>query len=342
MYYLHNATMEESTTYYDNLIARYLSGEATPEQIQEISDWLVTGPENLAHFEQLHKVWLLSTRDAIDQNVNLTKEWNQIATRIKTEVPVKQMPARKPGQKMLIWAAAAAAILLLTAIPGIYFFLNNQTTSISATTSGLIYDLPDGSKITLKKGAAIEFDKEFGTGNRNIEMTGEAYFEVKHMSEIPFTISGGEARIQVLGTQFNVRALPNEDQVTVVLTSGSVSLWFDANNKKSTILKPGEKAEMNLREKKIEAGVNPDVNYMAWKTRQLRFENSSLNEVMQAISAVYEINYQPLSQSLSACRLTASFDNMQLQEVLDVVGSTLDLQFTLDNNTIKISGQGCN
>lgn len=332
--------MEESTTYYDNLIARYLSGEATPEQIQEISDWLLAGPENLAHFEQLHKVWLLATRDAINQNLDLTKEWSNITARLKAEVPVKQIPVRKPRQKMLIWAAAAA-ILLLTAIPGIYFFLNNQTTSISATASGLIYDLPDGSKITLKKGAEIEFDKDFGTGNRNIEMTGEAYFEVKHMSEIPFTISGGDARIQVLGTQFNVRALPDEDQVAVVLTSGSVSLWFDTNSKNSTILKPGEKAEMNLRNKKIEVGVNPDINYMAWKTRQLRFENSSLNEVLQTISSVYEIDYQPLSQSLSACRLTATFDNMQLQEVLDVVSSTLDLQFTIDNNTIKISGQGC-
>lgn len=339
--------MEEKTTYYEGLIAAYFSGEAVPEEIMQLSAWLTESQANLDSFETIRKAWLLTGKDALSSSVDLEAEWKAISSKLTPEVHEVAVPEAKATRGRMInllssWKAAAALVVLLVSATAVFYLNFSPDMVIAQAESGNLEQiLPDGSIVSLFKGSEIEYPSQFKGNKREVRLEGEAYFNVKRDITKPFIVSGNNARIEVLGTSFNVNTKASGDEVSVVLTSGKVSLYFEGGESENIILQPGEKAKMNNSKKVITTGINADPNYMAWKTGRIVFENSSLDQVISTLNKVYDQKFRLGNPQLSGCSLTATFDQQPLGSVIKVIEATLDVEITKVEGALVINGLGC-
>ncbi|MFH1118337.1 MAG: FecR domain-containing protein [Bacteroidota bacterium] len=336
--------MKESTTYYEGLMAAYFSGEATSTEIMLLSAWLTEDQANLDSFEAFRNAWLLTGKDALSSGIDLDNEWKAISSKITTghDVPVVTAGKGRLISILSSWKAAAAIVILMVGAATVFYLNTGQEMVITKADAGnLEHLLPDGTIVALHMGSEIEYPARFSENRREIKLEGEAYFSVKRDVTKPFIVSGNNARIEVLGTDFNVNTNDGDDMVSVVLTSGKVSLYFNGSESDPIILHPGEKAEMNISKKVISTGLNPDPNYMSWKTGRIVFENSSLVQVIATLSKVYQQEFILGNPQLSGCRLTATFEKQPLSSIIRVIESTLDVEILSRNGVMVINGSGC-
>ena len=144
--------------------------------------------------------------------------------------------------------------------------------------------LVDGTKVWLNANSSLKFFTALGNHERKVSLTGEAYFEVSHDRSRPFIVHAHQQDIRVLGTKFNVRALRHESQTT--LLEGKVSL-----REGQFVLKPGEQLTtrdgIDLPVKQVEVE-----SFLAWKDGYFLFNNEPLVEVMEKISAWYDVEVE--------------------------------------------------
>ena len=344
--------MNENSTYYTNLITRYFSGETSEDELRVISDWLKTDPRNEEEFRQLQKIWQLLEKHKINSSVNTDLEWIEIQKKMgaafsdKEAQPkvIKLIPEknRKVPASPKIWKIAATVTILLAVSFLLYFNLSKQQdVVVTAQTSNIVRVLPDGTVVSLHAGSQIAYPAKFGSKTRQVELKGEAYFEVTHNKTKPFVVVSGDARVEVLGTKFNVNTRKAAGTIEVVLTSGKVSVYYKENPKENILLNPGEKAVLLAGQKQISKSANTDPNYMAWKTRVLVFDNETLAEVINTLQDVYQTPVKLAVPALADCRVTASFNDQSLESVLQVIKETLDIQVKQNGKVIEVSGNGC-
>ena len=152
--------------------------------------------------------------------------------------------------------------------------------------------LPDGTKVWLNAASSISYPTAFTRNERQVILTGEAYFEVAHNSNMPFKINvNGKAEVEVLGTHFNVNAYDNETTINTTLLEGSVRVELNADMPAIT-LKPGQQAQVGEVGKQSIAKVINDADIdkvMSWKNGLFNFEGASLAEIMRQLERWYDI-----------------------------------------------------
>jgi len=343
--------MNKNSTYYSSLITRYFSGETTEDELSVLSDWLKADPENEKLFTQYRKTWQLVEKQKINSRIDIDHEWKNMQVKMNPDVlpndshvKVLQVTRKKSliSSYRSIWlAAAAVVVLLISTIQLYYYFSKPANITVTAQAQNMEQVLPDGSVVSLHAGSQIIYPEEFTSKTRKVELKGEAYFKVTHNKAKPFIVSSGDARVEVLGTQFNVNTKTSAGTMEVVLTSGKVSVYYKANPKENVLLDPGEKAVLRPEQNLISKSANTDPNYMAWKTRVLVFDNETLDQVVNTLQNVYQTPVTLADPALSDCRVTVSFDGQSLESVLQVLKGTLDLQVIQKGKSIEITGKGC-
>jgi len=342
--------MNETTEYYIDLIARYFAGEATPDEIISLSSWIKETDDNRKLFTDYKKAWELSEQLAIDRKVNLDDEWEKLAGRISASVTsqdrdVKTLNISAVKKKPVFagWLKLAATLLVLIASASViyYYFLTTGMKKITAENGILEVNLPDGSTVSLNKGAVVEFQEKFNK-NRIVRLKGEACFQVAHDPEKPFIVEGDHANVEVLGTVFNVKTSNRKGNMEVVLTSGKVSLYFDSRPGEKVILNPGEQAELSYKTQSIHKTANRNLNYMSWKTKHIVFDNVMLEDILEILESVYHVDIRLAEPGLATCRVTATFDQQPLSSVLKVLMTTLDLKSDEQGSVFILSGKSCN
>jgi transmembrane sensor len=327
--------METNETYYIDLIISYFKGEASEEDIRFLEEWVKSDPANAKQFGEYARTWSHLEHDRIEAETDLDAEWKrfQFVTR-----------RSQPGVRKNFILRIAALILLL-AIPAFIayrYFAPAPAIVLSAGTTTREVTLPDGSTVTLNAGSTLEYPEKFKGGSRNVSLNGEAYFTVTHDENHPFTVSGREVLVKVLGTEFNVNTRAENGKMEVVLTDGSVSLSFRDQTTEPVVLIPGEKGEIPANMSGISKSVNHDPNYMAWKTHHFVFADMPLSRVVATLSSAYHTPIIIRMNHTGNCRITAAFDKQPLESVLNVLKATLNLQIARTGTGYEITGSGCN
>ena len=342
--------MEENSTYYTDLLTRYFSGEIQGDDLRLLSDWLKEDPKNEETFKQYQKTWQLVEKQHSHSTINVYQEWDAMQTKMADSDPgdkakVVSIIPDKPKNIHFVFkilkVAASVTILLALSFLLYFYFSKPENIIVTARATTIEQTLPDGSVVSLHAGSQIIYPEKFASNQRNVELKGEAYFKVAHDKTKPFVVASGDARIEVLGTQFNVNTHSADGAMEVVLTSGKVSVYYKAKPKDNVLLLPGEKAELIVEQKQIRKSANTDPNYMAWKTHILTFENENLAQVIFTLQNVYQTPILLSGNQLAGCRVTASFNNQTLGSVLEVLKETLDLQISQKGNVIEVAGKGC-
>jgi transmembrane sensor len=345
--------MEKDLTYFIDLITRYLSGEATPDEVITLSGWLKSNSENQKMFEEYQKTFDAIEESRINSAIDVNDEWNKFRTKIKNEPEVKKeakiIPLEteykiRPNYFARIMRVAAIFILVAASAYVLYYYLRSDKPEIQqlvAQNESVESKLPDGSSVTLNTGSTLDYPEKFESSKRTVTLKGEAYFNVSHDEARPFIISAENICVEVLGTSFYVNTNGENGNIEVILTSGKVAVYQKDKPAERTILEPGEKAEFSKTEQKIIKTENDDENYMSFKTKKLVFSDTPLDEIVQTLNKVYHADIKIKSKSIADCHVTVTFDNQSLDAVLNVLKATVNLKIVKSGSSIEISGNDC-
>ena len=351
--------MESNTTYYTDLITKYLSGEISSEEIRVLSSWIKSDPENEKLFFEYRNTWITVETTKLDSKLMVDEEWNNLEARIKesqkpearsqnyvVKVHRMQIPSwmMTGGGSKLIRTARIAALFLLVAIPAFFIYRHftvPRQVMLSAAGQMMEINLPDGTTVSLNSGSSIEYPEHFNGKIREINLKGEAFISVKHLEHCRFVINAGNVRVEDIGTTFYLNTMKAGEKMEVILTEGEAAVYFRDDPSGQVRILPGEKADIALAGKRISKSMNSDENFLSWKTKRLVFSNSTMPEVVALLNKVYHSDIKLSGDGIHNCRLTAIFDNQSLESVLNVIKSTLDVSITTNGSIIEISGGKC-
>lgn len=322
----------------DNLIALRLSNQINEEQNTILNEWLNQSDENKKYFHDVERVWNLTDIDSTF-NPDVNAAWNKIKAELKLSQEAKVVSINKPGFKL--YRVAAALVVLL----GLGIFLYNSVKSPEMVqyatneneTKELI--LPDNSKVILNANSSISYPEKFDGDVRNIELKGEAFFEVTKNKEKPFIINTYDTYTKVLGTSFNVKALSENENVTVSVATGKVEVGFLSNDLKVQ-LTPGNTAIIDVKNIGIQKVENSVENITAWKTGVLTFDDQLLSVLINDIELLYNVNIEADSKILD-CHFTGTFNKPELTEILNVLELSNGITHSEKDGIIYLNGKSC-
>ena len=339
-------------TYYELLLTKYLNGQCTESELKIISE-LLTGAENRAILpELLHRASL-----KFHSGFKMKKDHgDELWKHVSHEIRVWDRRSTRKNLLFSIIRIAASLVLILGVayLVHIYFFTGPEVIYVNKTTvrgQRLTFQLSDGSKVKLNAQSTIIFPEKFDENTRKIQLSGEAFFEVKRDPNRPFIVSSGHVNTEVLGTAFNINAFPGEDIVVTVATgkvnvstgmrSPPIGNSSDRQNLKEVILTMGQQAIYHISNKHLaRREVEPD-NYMGWKDGKLRFEETPLGEVAEILQRWYDVDIRFDNEQLVSCTVTSTFKSESIEDVLEELKFIFKLNYTMDDRNIVISGKGC-
>jgi len=330
--------MGENNTYYEDLISRYLGGEASPEDISRLEAWLEADPANKAIFREMRRAWSIDSALRVDQLLDTDVEWAGMAERIGISEEPKSRQMSTQTRRSFLRIAAVFLLLIIPSMVYYWFFLPAGRDLLVAETHMVETELSDGTQVALNAGSTLNYPKEFEGKERKVSLDGEAYFDVAHVDKKAFVINARDLNIRVLGTSFYVNTRAENQTMEVVLMEGSVQLEY---NDKNMLLEPGDKAVVLLQHGDIVKQTNRDPNLLAWKTRKLQFDNTPMQEIVEVLENVYHKKIVVLNPDINNCRITATFERESLETVLMVLQSTIDIRVRPNGDSIELSGKGC-
>ena len=326
--------MKKVDEHIENLIALYYSGEADEQEKQELLAWVEQDPENRQYFYDAGKLWRGVARTEIDTEA----EWRAFRDRLTRMGERRQQAFLRRRMTMRLAVAAAVLVAVVFGVTVISFLR-----PVSFATAGVPGEvvLPDSSRVYLNAWSTLKYPRHFSGKTRRVALSGEGYFEVTRDALHPFTVQAAGALIRVLGTSFNVMAYDTTAMVEVVVNTGRVALSPEKDHDKTVVLEPGNKGVFDPAKGKLTKTENTDVNYLAWKTRRMVFDNEALSVIVQTLNRVYHTDIVIESGGAGACRVTATFDRLSLDAVLHILESTLGLEVHKKGKKIILSGEGC-
>lgn len=320
-----------------NLATKYLSGNARPEEIQELEAWVLADPKHKQQFTDLKKAWMLSGLIQSENRVDVEKQWAQTEKLLsgngkKESTKVVSMESR------FMRYAAGLAILLVAAFL-LWQYLGSDKPMIVQTTDSIQQvKLPDGTLVTLNQASSIKYETNNEQTQRLVTMIGDAYFDVERDETKPFIISAGEVQVEVLGTAFYIDSRIDEPEVQVIVEEGSVGVKV---GEQEVVLTANEKAVYQKAGQTLVEQPNGDTNFKSLQTNILEFKNTKITEVVFVLNRHFNTNITIQVTDLSNCEITATFDHKSLETIIAVIEQTLGITAEKIDGNYVLSGDKC-
>lgn len=323
----------------DELLAAYLLGELNETQANEVSQWLAKSEENMRHFEQIAQVWNGATKEK-EVSFNANKAWNNIAPKVQ----------KKPFYQSPLFRVAAAVIIILGAA-NLLFNLSNSNTEVFTNELLAVNDvvndtLQDGSVISLNENTKLSYSDNFNTNTRTVKLEGEAFFDIERDTSKPFIIELDQSSVKVLGTSFNIKSDPKDELVSVYVKSGVVLFEYLSNSKDSTYLSvtllAGDKVVYNKTTHRLEAANDTSTaTEIYWMNKELIFDGIRLGQVTNVLESVYEVKITITEETSKNCLLTTNFQNANIDQIMEVIAITFELELEKTNQGFTLNGASC-
>lgn len=306
----------------EDILNKLSSEELSKEEREMLEIWKNESVDNAKALQQLHQISDVNLEDYKSYDVD--NAWEKVSSKIE-----KSPSTYSLGK----WALAFFIIAGVVAFG--YFTLKDKEPAYPQHYASAVnkkdINLEDGTIVTLDKASSINIDDP-----RSVVIEkGRAYFDVTRDEDNPFTVKTSKGYIEVLGTEFSV--LSTEDLVEVMVTEGTVR-YVDGNRK--VALSVGD--YIKVADGNITKLSNHESNYLSWKDDKLIFRNTPLTTVIEDIERHYgqKIVIKDIDNSVS-CRLTSTFQNQSLKEVLTELKSVLGVKFTRNGDIFEIVEIDC-
>ena len=330
--------MEERIKY---LFKQYLNNACTRKEFDEFFSYINEASHNELIRELIKKAYEEtgqpgSSLTYVDERGNLviTKpDWNEESV---TQVKQKKSP-------MLLVAIAGIAVLL-----GGVIWLNFQlrpmkkpervATLAKKMTGRSEYRymlLPDSTQVWLNAASTLEYPPQFAAGKREVYLTGEAYFDVKHADKQPFLIYTGKVTTMVLGTAFNINAYPGRENIIVSVSRGKVRVNYEA--KEVATLTQGQQVKVNSNNNTVIQKKMAITEAAPWQQGNLQYDDETISDIVADLERNYDVTIRVQNETVAKERISTSFRrDVGIENALKVLCNITDTHLKLENNMYVI------
>lgn len=342
------------------LFNKYINKKCTPDEKMELFR-LLDNPNADAALKQLLDELVANT----DAEIKLSEEsGNNILQAIlgeqRREVPYQPIRKLSTNRYRLWWSVSAASVLLMFSIA--YWFFSyqqqDQRDTIAAktdshtrqflsagTTTGQWKNilLADGTRVWLSPASSIQYPAVFTGNTREINLSGEAFFEVAHDPAHPFIIRSGDIETRVLGTSFNIRAYDNQDDISVTVVTGKVNVT-DKAKAEHVELVANQRAVFHRNTTKLEkenAGDNQAPDLLRRKDGMFVYTYEPLQKVIDDLREYFGVEIK-VAPEIKECKVMANFyANQEIQEILEPIALAINGSVQTINDEFILTGKGC-
>lgn len=357
------------------LVSLKLAGEAPAEDLAELESHMQEFPEKRFHFEKMNVLWqaqgekTLSKEGAFNRHMQrLSNHLSEPVLQYETGLPVESLPSVKKGgaiYRRMAWFTTAAASVFL-----VWFFAlrpgKQDTMSQAARAQNEIstkkgskstkIQLPDGTEVWLNADSRISYNENFQGKIREVQLTGEAFFDVKKDESRPFVIHTPVVDIRVVGTAFNVRSYADEKNTETSLIRGAVEVTVHNNPDTIYRLKPNDKLIVDnnpVKEELVSQGLTQkeqpisrplailskvkfkkneiNATETLWVRNKLAFDKAPLEEIALMIERWYDVKIHITNEQLKKKEFTGTFEDEDLKLVLEALHLGSGFNYTFIN-----------
>lgn len=335
-----------NSTRFTELLKLYLDDKATSEEQEELMQLIHEGSYDEALKDSINATLFNSSFCEDMDPEKAHKVLKGILGTVNEEekiIPIR--PARN-------WRWVAAAAFLVMAASAGWWVLKmepapqqlitmQEKLSTAVFTGKQFVNLPDGSSVLLNEGSELSYSDSFGKRAREVALTGEGYFDVRHDPSKPFKVLTGKVTTTVLGTAFNVRAYPGQQEIKVTVTRGKVQVGDDQRT--FGVITPDQQIAVNTATNDFVKTDFDAEKAEAWKSRYLILDDVSMEDAVKTMEKKYKVKITLANDELKECRISATFLNDEsLEQVLTVVSGVVHATYSIQpDGNVKIKGEGC-
>ncbi len=347
-------------------LINYLSGNFSESDSLILKAWLDKNQEHKLFLDQVTDIWQASHYSEISKKINVQSVWNELEGQLHQK--------KNPFQwKRWLQIAAVASVSMVFGAIG-YYFINTNVSSYTPTAQTIEYVAPlgsrsyvklnDGSKVWLNSGTSITYSNDFGIKNRDIKLSGEAFFEVAKNKQIPFNVNTGEINVTAIGTKFNVKAYKEEKTIETTLIEGSVKLASDiVKLQENLLLKSNEKAIFTRKTQAFDINKQNNSNshqeekvvnkpamqiiqaidpapIVSWKEKRWIISNEKLGALSVKLERRYDVNFIFDSDLLKDYSFGGTLEDETLEQILKAISYTAPIKYIIDGKTVYIMADG--
>ncbi len=315
----------------DALIAKYLKGACTPDERSEFERWRKSSPQNEKLFLRSEEAWRLACADPAKSISSREIVWAKVSRHI----------FRQYSRQMLIRVAAvAASVALLIGFSLSYWIWNgryhDQNREITLNVPGGVRSkttLPDGTVVWLNSSSTLRYPLFFDGNSRNVELIGEAFFEVKPDRKKPFMIRSNEIQVRVVGTSFNFRHYTEDSHAVLAVETGKVSLSHGSSG--PVVVSANQYVKVDNSTGKLNIFEARNDHFSSWRDNKIIFRNEPFGNVLNELSRKYNVLFEIRDDQVKTYTYTATFENLTLEDILELLKMSSPINYKSENLTIN-------
>jgi transmembrane sensor len=324
--------------YTDILISKFLSGNAAAEEMEELEKWKASAEENRLLVEKSVLVWTKGDNYLDEQ---LFKQDKSELDAAYSRYLSNRIIGIKKRSVMYRWAAILVIPVALAV--GWYLFgryaptFDAQFCEINAPRGHVAKAvLPDGTEVWINTGSSVIYNASaFNRDSREIQLKGEAYFEVTPGAEKPFTVVTPHAQVRVTGTAFNVNAGQASQLFEAVLATGEIELLLNTEDRKTLKVKPNQRVIFNAISKQVDVEQVEAEMFTSWRNGEIIFKDATLNNLIKELERIYDIRFHLQPENLGDLRFRGMFSyNNNLIEALEKIKKSSNVDYYIENKEV--------
>lgn len=339
------------------LLTRKIAGEATLEELGELSYLFTKYPDSVYYEALLEQVWELGNNE---NAIDLDETFHNHKLKYHAELDFELDATLKPvyyKRPVFLYAALCCFVLLISS----FFIINydspdNEERIEIVAGKGVRKEikLPDGTVVQLNSDSRISYDMDMQrNATRDINLTGEAFFKVAHDKSKPFIVKTDKVSIKVLGTEFNLKDYPGDAESETTLMKGSVELTINGRTDQKFVLKPSEKLALRRKVEKhssqrsnsvlvieniapVKVGNQEYIEEISWTENKFVFENESFEELLPKLERWYNVQIKLEDPKIQSYKFTGVFINENIIQALEAMQLIKSFNYKLEANEVKI------
>lgn len=326
----------------NKLISGYLKNELTEEGRIQLIEWLESDPENKEFLFGMKEAYLSGKWNELSKKADTVNEWKKIRKKIQSSKKGTSL-----SRRIFIKRITAVAAMFLFFIVGHeadkYFFKEDITYFTIETKAGehTSVILSDGTSIKLNSMTKLIYPSHFNKGVREVQLDGEAIFDVKQLGDTPFLVNINDYNIKVLGTHFNVSAYATDSLFTTTLEQGKIEISGLKNNPSyQTRLNPGtEFVYQRTSGKGYVRKADVDLA-LSWASGRIIFKDASLMQIASRLERKFGYKFLIKSDKVAALKYTATIEKEDLNQILyniSVVTPLVNYTINEDEQTVLLT-----
>ncbi|MGQ7869234.1 FecR family protein [Sunxiuqinia sp. sy24] len=302
-------------------LKRYtLNQISDPSELKEVIQWIEASPENRNEYNRLKNAWAYASFANYDDLAGRGFEKRPIVRMIPLDM------IKYAAIFILAFIGGGASIYLIEGNANQKFAVNEVIVPLGENAEVI---LPDQTHVWLNSGTRLKYPSNFNGKNRDVELLGEAFFDVEHNADRPFHVITENMTVEVLGTQFNVEALDNREEVNITLVEGKVNLQTN-KGKPIAELKPNQNAVYNSISKELNVKAVDVEFYTSWTKGIMLFKEEKLNDIAGRLERCYNVVIEFDDESAKEIKFSGSIlRSKPINQILDILEFTSNLEYTI-------------